>query len=227
MIFDLLHHLCNTNFYLNIFKKIYIAILFFTITFSDNSAFAKTNAKDITAIENYLNQIKTIRASFKQIGPEENMQRQGICYIAKPGKIKWQYLHPKKITIISNQNKISHYDHEMEELTKIEQDHTLIKLLTTPHINLKSTVNIISIINHNSYLELIVSKKEKSNNTNQYPYLILNFKKKPSLEIDKATIVNDEITVTEIEFSQLEINKSLSDAIFQYKDPKFFELRDN
>ena len=227
MIFISLYNSCNTKCNFNISKGIYIAILFFTIIFSHNHTFAKINANDIAVIENHLNKIKTIKVAFKQIGPEKNIQRQGICYIAKPGKIKWQYLTPKKITIISNQNKVSYYDYEMEELTKITQDHTLAKLLTTPSIDLKNTVNIISIINHKNYIELIASKKEKLNNADQYPYVILNFKKKPEFKIDKVTIINDEITFTDIEFSQLEINKSLDDSIFQFKDPKFFELRDN
>ena len=226
-LFAVLYKFPSTKYALNLLKKTYIVALFFTIIFSSNATFAKISYKDVTAIENYLNQIKTIKANFKQIGPEENMERQGVFYIAKPGKIKWQYLSPNKITIISNQNKVSYYDHELEEMTKVDQDHTLAQLLTTPHINLKDTVNIISIINHDHELELIASKKSSETHLEHYPYLILKFKKKPNLEISQIMIVNDEFSFSEIIFSKLEINKSLDDSLFQFKDPKFFELRDN
>ncbi|MFV9955692.1 MAG: outer membrane lipoprotein carrier protein LolA [Candidatus Midichloria sp.] len=217
----------SINFMFIIFNKlrnIYIFLIFLSIIFLYQLSSAQ-NQEIIKEVEKYLNQIKTAKAQFKQIGPEKGMERIGFFYIAKPGKLKWEYLNPKKITVISDNNKVSYYDHEMEELTKIDQDHTLAKLLTTQNVSLKKMVNIISIIEKKNSLEVITSKKEKE--VDQYPYLVLNFKRKPTLAIDKIIVVNDKITLTEISLADLDINTPIAESEFKFKNPSFFAPRDN
>lgn len=219
----------SINFMFIIFNKlrsIYIFLIFLSIIFLYQLSSAQ-NQEIIKEVEKHLNQIKTAKAQFKQIGPEKGMERTGFFYIEKPGKLKWEYLNPKKITVISDNNKVSYYDYEMEELTKIDQDHTLARLLTTHNISLKKMVNIISIIEKKNSVEVIASKKEKINEMDKYPYLVLNFKRKPTLTIDKIIVVNDEITLTEISLTNLDINTPITESEFKFKNPSFFAPRDN
>ncbi|WHQ47103.1 MAG: outer membrane lipoprotein carrier protein LolA [Candidatus Midichloria sp.] len=210
----------------NKLRNIYIFITFLSIIFSYKLSGAQSQ-EIIKEVENYLNQIKTAKAKFKQVGPEKGMERTGFFYLSKPRKLKWEYLKPKKITVISNNNKVSYYDHDIEELTKIDQDHTLAKLLTTQNISLKNIVNIISVINHKNNIEIIASKKEEISEIDKYPYLVLNFKRKPKFTIDKIIVVNDEITSTEILLLNLDTNIKIDEAKFRFKNPSFFAPRDN
>jgi outer membrane lipoprotein-sorting protein len=204
---------------------IYIFQFFLSIFFFNSISVAAIKNKDLTQIENYINKIKTFRARFVQLGPEQESKRSGVIMFAKPGHIKLYYNKPKELTFISNNGKALYYDHEMQELTKMEQDHPLSKLLTTEAISLEKFFKIISITDNNNHLELLLSKDEKELEK-RYPYIALNFEKKPRFRINKITIVNDEITLTELLLSDSVENIDIDKKEFQFKDPKFFELRD-
>ena len=66
-------------------------------------------AEDIAKIENYLNNIKTLKASFVQIASNANTS-EGELYIAKPNKIRMEYADPVNVTIVGDGNFIVYND---------------------------------------------------------------------------------------------------------------------
>ena len=55
----------------------------------------------VNAISDYLNSFKTLQGEFTQISPKGNMS-QGIFYIAKPGKMRFEYAPPNPFLIVSD-----------------------------------------------------------------------------------------------------------------------------
>ena len=71
-------------------------------------------AEDIAKIENYLNNIKTLKASFVQIASNANTS-EGELYIAKPNKIRMEYADPVNVTIVGDGNVIVYNDKELDQ----------------------------------------------------------------------------------------------------------------
>ena len=83
-------------------------------------AFAQ-KASDVLEIENYLNNIKTLHASFVQTASNGNTS-EGKIYIAKPNKIRMEYNDPVNVSIVGDGNFIVYHDKELDQVTHIDYD---------------------------------------------------------------------------------------------------------
>ena len=97
-------------------KKILLS-LFLLYAFS---AQAQT-AADLTKIENYLNNIKTLEASFVQTASNGTVS-EGMLYIAKPSKIRMEYAAPTSVLIVGNGDYVVFNDKELDQITNIDYD---------------------------------------------------------------------------------------------------------
>lgn len=97
-------------------KKIWLS-LFLLYAFS---AQAQT-AADLTKIENYLNNIKTLEASFVQTASNGTVS-EGMLYIAKPSKIRMEYAAPTSVLIVGNGDYVVFNDKELDQITNIDYD---------------------------------------------------------------------------------------------------------
>jgi len=200
----------------------YIVITFISTVIKSNNAFC-TAVSDISRIEKYLNSFHTFSAKFNQIGPGNEANREGMVYIVKPAKLKWEYILPKKITIISKDKKVSYYDYEMDELSYIRYDDVLLYILTAQNISLEKSLQIISIKERQGMLDLTINKKLKSNDE-VTPNITISFKQNPALELADLKILNEDGKVTQIVFSEVQLNKQLDQSLFTTHRNKLFEI---
>lgn len=90
---------------------------------SDNKTAAKTtasqNAMTATLLASYIDETKTLKGTFEQIvysGRGEEISS-GTFSLKRPGMFDWQYEMPSAQRIISNGNKVYHYDQDLEQIT--------------------------------------------------------------------------------------------------------------
>ena len=205
---------------MNKLNPLYIIVFLISILVLTNSSFSQHSAVD--KVEAFFNSINTLSAKFIQLGPENNLRREGVIYISKPGKLKWDYTSPKKITMISNQNKVSYYDHEMDELSYIKYDDLILKMLTTNNIIFKDFANIVSAQEDKRKIVLVINKKSATEEETQYVKIIFN--KSPNLLIHSFSMLNDDSSTTEIILSDIVINKKINEQVFITENKKVFEL---
>ena len=90
---------------------IIIVLLVFDLT--DSSAEAKVNIND------YLNEILSLQASFKQtiFSPENDLidYSEGTFLLKKPGKIMWKFKAPSEKKIVVHDQKITTYDADLNQ----------------------------------------------------------------------------------------------------------------
>ena len=91
------------------FKKFFIYTLF--LFFSLN-CFAKNQT--IQDIENYLNNIKYLKANFLQDDKADSELVEGVLYISRPGKLRLDYLNPFEASLYTNNKLTIYYDKEVE-----------------------------------------------------------------------------------------------------------------
>ncbi len=97
-------------------KKIIAGLLFLYA-----GAVQAQTAEDLNKIENYLNNIKTLEASFVQMA-SNGTTSEGKIYIEKPSKIRMEYAPPVSIRIIGNGDYIVFNDQELDQITNIDYE---------------------------------------------------------------------------------------------------------
>lgn len=205
-------------------KKYFIILLCISlIVYSIEVQASSKKIINISDIEQYLNSFSTLQAKFKQVGPAIGDIKTGKLFLSKPGNIKWEYLEPKKITIIGNKNLIIYHDHELEETSNLSANTMRGYLLTKEKLVLNKDVNILSFKQENDSAELVFTTLEKQEEE-QETKISLYFSTYPKISLDKLFIIDSDSLVTEIDLVDLEYNKPISKNTYIFKDPKFFEL---
>lgn len=98
-------------------KKIFsllVASMFFC-------TFANADNADLRKIEDYLNNLNTLKADFVQMS-SNGATAEGKVYIAKPSKIRMEYTAPESLLIVGNGDYIIYNDLELDQITNIDYD---------------------------------------------------------------------------------------------------------
>lgn len=176
---------------------------------------------DYKEVQNYLNEIHTLKANFIQ-SDKDLPTRKGRILISKPGKIKWEYDEPNKITIIANQGNIIYYDHELEEVSYVSSKSLILSFLSRENLSLNDDVKINNYIKRKDHSLLFIEADKKSEEEANISELVLNFQNYPFklLKISVFDINDDE---SEIILKDLETNIEIDDSEFNFRNPKFFK----
>ena len=73
---------------------------------------------DIARIEDYLNNITTMKASFQQYTENEGLAF-GTIYLRRPGRLRVQYDPPSEILLIADGTLLSYYDAELNHIEQV------------------------------------------------------------------------------------------------------------
>lgn len=96
--------------------------------------FAQNEAK-LKQIEDYLNNIKTMKASFVQTASNGNTA-EGIFYIEKPNKIRMEYAAPTNVLIVGDGNYIIYNDKDLDQVTNIDYEDVPASLILANNIKI-------------------------------------------------------------------------------------------
>ncbi len=116
-------------------KILFISILISCISFKVIAAdIPAVNSQDIQKIEQYLNNITTLTAPFEQ-EDSTGGKASGIFYLARPGRLRWDYEPPTPILIVAKGSLVAYYDKELDEVSHVSLDDTLAGFLTRKNIS--------------------------------------------------------------------------------------------
>ena len=98
-------------------KKLFLVLL--GLMFS-SSAMAQST-ENLRKIEAYLNNIKSLEATFIQMA-SNGATAEGRLFIKKPNKIRMEYADPVNVLIVGDGNFIVYNDTELDQVTHIDYD---------------------------------------------------------------------------------------------------------
>ena len=106
------------------------------LIFSVSIANAKEiNYQRVQQIENYLNTIKTMKASFVQTASNGNTA-EGILFVEKPNKIRMEYAEPTNVLIVGNGDYIVYNDKDLDQITNIDYEDIPASLILANNIKI-------------------------------------------------------------------------------------------
>ena len=185
----------------------------------DPSSESKANV--IARVEAYLNGLTTMASPFIQIAPNGTLS-DGTFYLARPGKLRWEYNPPVPILIVANKGLVTYYDAELEQISHTSVDSTPLAFLLDKHIDLTSgDIQLTDIHYNRSVIEVTLQQKGEEENGS----IVLTFSDTP-LELKKVSLVRAG-SKTVITFMEAVYSQSLDKSLFIVKDPRLFRQKKN
>lgn len=216
-------------------KKIKLVAGITALMILSSNAFAGMSAKDVALkVQRLYDGTSTMKADFIQTAKMKTLgitqQDQGIVYMKKDGKIRWEYNKPKQQFIISNGKTLWFYmpsDKQViignfESAFKYKPAQTFLtgmgNLLNDFNVKFENSKNMPGT--KYEYLLQLVPKKMHAG----APAKILLAVNKKDYVISKSLVIDKFNNITEIDFSNIELNIALPDNLFDFVPPKDVEI---
>jgi len=194
-------------------------LLVFDLTYS--SAEAKVNIND------YLNEIMSLQASFKQriFSPENDLidYSEGSLLLKKPGKIMWKFTVPSEKKIVVRDQKITTYDADLNQVVILpfsDRYQSSLANILLKNDSLMSYYKIHSETESDNVYSVILVQKGSNNLFTRVKITIVE------MYLTKIKLWDTSGQSIDISFDNIVLNASLSDAFFEFSTPKGADVFD-
>ncbi len=198
--------------------KLFLAYALLVLVTAHSAAAAvdvAKHAKDIARVESFLSLLTTIKADFEQVAPSGETT-EGVFYLQRPGKMRWEYNGPTPILLVSNGKTITYYDAELEQVNYVSLDDTLAGFLAKETLKLNTdATELVNFEVSPGAIRATIRQREKPENGT----LTIEFSDKP-LVMKQLIIADAGGNETRIALSGAEYGKKLDRSLFIFKDPR-------
>lgn len=115
----------------------------------------------VDAISDYLNSFKTLQGEFTQISPKGNMS-QGIFYISKPGKMRFEYAPPNPFLIVSDGTWLTIKNVKKEKGDQFPLSQTPLRLVLGNKVDIARDTNILDFQDQDGMTTVTVEDKKNT-----------------------------------------------------------------
>lgn len=195
-----------------------LAVLLFCqpVLATENSMPYKLTDSDkalLARIEKYLTGVHTISSEFIQSAPNGDISS-GKFFLQRPGKLRMEYLPPMPVLMVTSGSQIIYYDKELDQVTHIPLESTLIGFLARDDVKFDDTVTITNIEHADKSLSvsLVQTKRPKDGS------LTLEFSDAP-LALHNMMVKDSAGQVTTVSLNNSRFNFPIPAGLFIFKDP--------
>lgn len=195
--------------------KVFFSLFFAAgLMFAVSAAQAQT-AADIQQIESYLNNIKTLKASFVQTTSNGNTS-EGKLYIEKPNKIRMEYDAPVNVLIVGDGDYIVYNDKDLDQITHIDYDDIPASLILSNTIKIDGKkLKITDFYKDSGTTEAVL---EYADNKDIGPITLI-FGNRP-FELKQWKITDPQSVQITVSLYNAEKDETLPDNLFKFKQQK-------
>ena len=115
---------------------------------------------DIRRVEAYLNGLKSLKAGFLQVSSNGSVAT-GTLYLARPGKVRFEYDPPNPILLLSDGYFLRYVDKDLKQVTHMWLDNTPIGFLLKEDIKLSESLTITKFSRNANVLIITLIDPEK------------------------------------------------------------------
>ena len=162
----------------------------------------------LVRVQERLEQVQTLTARFEQVDPV-NKTLKGTFYLARPGRLKFQYDPPAPFLIVANGSALIYEDATTQQATFFPLNVGPAALLLSPHISFKDVGTIESVEETSEYIVVRLFSSHIGR-------LIFFFDRVTGM-IRGWTTVDAQGNEIRVSFSQIQENKPLSNHLFQFQ----------
>ncbi|HKQ45122.1 MAG TPA: outer-membrane lipoprotein carrier protein LolA [Rhizomicrobium sp.] len=165
----------------------------------------KANLDKISA---YLNGIRSLKASFVQIGPEGGLD-QGEVVIQKPGQIRFSYRAPSPLLVVATGGSLYVKNARLNTVDRYSLSETPLGLLLNEKLDLKSNKAVMGVAEQNG--AFVVRARTSANRNDANITLVFSA---PGIELRQWTVRDDQGGNTTVALQSLQPGAVLDPALF-------------
>jgi outer membrane lipoprotein-sorting protein len=129
-------------------------------TAAEDDALSADDRAAVERITAYFNGFNNLQGEFVQQGPSGSIS-QGIFYIAKPGKLRFEYAPPNPFLVVADGSYVIVRDRRLDRADHYPLSITPLRLVLSETIDLLSEATIIHVYQDPSVLSLTVEDKDQ------------------------------------------------------------------
>jgi len=196
------------------FLKLLLVIFLFSFQVNANDLIKK-NKTDLKRIENYLQNIKNLRANFIQTSPDGTYVL-GKFYLKRPGKMRIEYVVPTPILITVNGGVLAYKDVELEEVSYLRTNSTPASFLTRKKIDFSAKdIQVTNFAKENNLMKVSLVKKNKK----EAGEFTLIFENNP-INFLRMEVKDDMDQVTKVTLEDHDFKGEIDSQLFYIKNPQ-------
>lgn len=179
-----------------------------------NATGAQGHEEQIKKVEAYLSGLTTVVSDFSQVAPDGTITS-GKFYMKRPGKMRWQYNPPTPILIISDGKVLTYFDYDLEQVSYVPIDDSLVSFLAREKIRFSDKVLVEGYVEEKDAIRITVVQKEKPTDGK----LTLEFSTNP-LQIRSMVTTDATGQVTSVALNNAQFGTQLPKDLFVFHDPR-------
>lgn len=181
---------------------------------------AHADDKPVDQLRAFLQSAQSLSADFRQVSIDEygraRKASEGVFYLRRPGKFRWNYRKPFTQEIISSSGKVWFYDEDLEQVTIKKMDESLG---STPALLLSGDIDLednFILEGQGTEEDMTWVKLLPKNEDSGFKYILIG--------LDKGKLGGMELSdnfgqLTRIYFSNLKVNIAIDDGVFDFIPP--------
>jgi outer membrane lipoprotein-sorting protein len=171
-------------------------------------AYSDQQKADLDKISAYLNGIRSLKASFVQIGPEGGTD-QGQVAIQKPGQIRFEYRPPSPVSITATGGHVYVKNARLNTVDSYDLSDTPLGLLLNESVDLKTNKAVIGVAEQNG--SIVVRARSSANRNDSNITLVFSA---PAIELRQWTVKDNQGGNTTVALQNLQTGVSLDPGLF-------------
>lgn len=168
--------------------------------------------QDVTRVEGYLNQLKTLTARFVQISDQGGVA-EGRIYLQRPGRLRLDYADPVPLLVIAARGQILQHDKQLKQTTYLPLASTPAAILLREAVTLSGSVTVTSVERGPGSLRIGLVQSEDP----RAGRLTLVFAESP-LQLASWVVVDSQGATTRVALSEIQNGTQIDPRLFEFRE---------
>jgi outer membrane lipoprotein-sorting protein len=174
-----------------------------------SSAFDGKQRALLDRISLYLSSVQTMVGKFVQIGPDGG-RTEGMFYIQKPGKVRFEYNPPTQIDIIADGSSVVVRDRNLATQDLYPLSQTPLRYLLADRIDLVRDTDVVSVSADDTFATVVIQERQLVVGTSR---LMIMFDAK-DLTLKQWTVTDPQGLDTTVAVYNLDVTKKPDPTLF-------------
>jgi outer membrane lipoprotein-sorting protein len=200
---------------------VFITVFNFGISSAQAATLTQRDRDDLARISAYLNDIRSMQGNFVQVGPNGELD-QGIVYVRKPGRLRFEYSPPSPYLIVSDGVSIAVGNSELKTVDRYPLLENPLSLILGDMVDLNKDKTIATVERKPGQIS-VTAKRDDGSMKGQVTMIFAD----PAMELRQWVITDAQGLQTMVALQKIRTGVILAPELFILRDVNKFSTDDH